>query len=253
LQEKGISWVEDPSNVNTKFARVEFRELLKLQDKVQLKRLSSTIKAMQRANDSIKTSTYLHMIKALEIYPQGYVSIDRSYFLSIPTEEAWRILAAALISIGGGNYTPRLNSLKIVYEKIVAPVFYPSTLGGCKITIKLDKIMIARQLPKNYPRTLVVNSESFLWDSRFMITFYKNNNMMSQSLRIGYLGDDKLVKDQILKEKIKISKIPKAVIASLPVLVALDKVIQAPYIEYSADNVKYMDCYFQPLKPISSL
>jgi tRNA(Ile)-lysidine synthase len=253
LQEKGLCWAEDPSNTNNKFARVQLRELLKPQDSLQLKRLCSTIGAMQRANHSIKISTYAHMIKAVEIHPQGYASIDRSYFLSIPTEEAWRILAAALISIGGNIYTPRLNSLKIIYEKILAPVFYTSTLGGCMIVRQGHKIIIARQLPKNYQNTLMVNCKSFLWDNRFMITFCKNNNMMSGNFKIGYLGDNKLIKDQLLKEKIKISHIPKIALASLPVVVALDKVLEVPYIAYSGDDMRYIDCYFHPLKAISSL
>lgn len=252
LKERKISWAEDPSNLNEKFTRIKFRMMLKNYDDLSLDRIFNTSITMRRANYSIKKNTYAQMVKLLKIYKEGYATIDIKLLLAIAQEESFRILSDVLTTIGGSEYPPRYENIQRLYDKINSGSFRAHTLGSCKLIIKNKLLLVYKETKKDLYQENLIYKESFKWDNRFLITFKENIPIMrDETLKITYFSN----KINELKQIINIRKIPKPVLSTLPVFIILDKVVAAPYIEYSAiGNIdKYIKCSFVPKKALTGV
>ncbi|KKB96633.1 hypothetical protein SZ25_00248, partial [Candidatus Arcanobacter lacustris] len=113
-------------------------------------------------------------------------------------------------------------------------------------------LLVYKETKKDLYQENLIYKESFKWDNRFLITFKENIPIMrDETLKITYFSN----KINELKQIINIRKIPKPVLSTLPVFIILDKVVAAPYIEYSAiGNIdKYIKCSFVPKKALTGV
>lgn len=140
LAARGLSWVEDPSNDDTRFARVRARKLLSSLEPLGLdaRRLARTARAMQRARDVLESATVQLAARAAEV-TEGAVAIDCAALAAAPEDTRLRLVAGALSLIGGAAYRPRLD----VLESLVAAG--EGTLAGCRAVTERGRLWIARE------------------------------------------------------------------------------------------------------------
>ncbi len=172
LKTLGQAWIEDPSNDNDDFLRVQFRKHQALFDSLGLTahRLVETAKNMLRAKDAIVAQVADATALCVVIDDLGYAKVDRQKLAQFPMEIGLRLLADTLTHIGGKDITPRLDSLENLYRELIAPGHKATkTLSGC--IIEMDStIFIYREfglIDDKIP--IIPGQKSVLWDGRFRI------------------------------------------------------------------------------------
>lgn len=120
--------IQDPSNINTQFERIRWRQLLPILAEQELtpENVGLTIERFQQADDYIE--------KQVQIALEDCVveeKINLEPFKQLHPEIAYRILTKLLLKIGEHPYPLPYQSLKRLHLKIIAPDFIGATGGGC--------------------------------------------------------------------------------------------------------------------------
>ena len=240
LTANNIKWLEDPSNYDPSYARVRLRRLLPILTKEQISptMLSGTARRLSSVRRSLERSVSKVLAENAMMFPEGYCRISQKAFSNSETEVARRILETLLCSIGGNLYPPKgikvdklLQTLK--YEKI----FKPKTLGGCKIVLKKQYILIFREA-KRCQNTIIRPGKTTFWDGRFFVKLGKTNNISMKDYFLGSLGGKSGTKINEMIAKMEITCAPKDVLMALPVIRDIDGIIGLPYLGYGRKKEK---------------
>lgn len=131
LQDRGIGWAEDPSNLDTAFARVKFRLAAEQLAALGLdaKTLAATAIRMQRARHALELATQDLARDVAQATGIGTVKLDRKGFLEAPEELQLRLLSHAIGWVARQDYRPRLEPLQQALAAVGAG--RNATLGGC--------------------------------------------------------------------------------------------------------------------------
>ncbi len=113
------SWIEDPSNLDTKYKRVRIRNLKELIDTLGLsnERLVDTMKNMERVRNSIEFFVNECLKKSI-ISKNLKLIIDKEELLYYPQEVVLRALAKLIKDFSNSEYPPRFESLENLYNRI---------------------------------------------------------------------------------------------------------------------------------------
>ena len=165
-------WIEDPSNNNDKFTRVQVRDLL--QNNVikgfDAARLSSTAERMQRVRSFLEEQTILALSDYVSYSDFGYASLDLNFQKNLHEEISLRLLSKVLKTIGGRDYPPRHKKLKALLNTLKKPKFLGKTLSGV-IMFQISKgcIIFTRE-PKGIPDEInITKLKTYQWDNRFLM------------------------------------------------------------------------------------
>ena len=131
LNQRGVSWVEDPSNQDVRFDRVVMRNALSYLDEIGLsvERLTQTAEAMARARQALEWATLSAARDCAEPMEIGTVQIDIAVWSAFPEEIRLRVLSHALNWVSGARYRPRLKALKACAQAVMDKRAH--TLAGC--------------------------------------------------------------------------------------------------------------------------
>ncbi len=112
LKARGIPWVEDPSNDDTRFDRVKARQMLATLAPLGLTvdRLTDTAAHMQRARASLNRAAADWAARHVRTEGGDLVFTAEALHLG-RTDTEGRVFAAAVQWIGGSGYRPRYESL----------------------------------------------------------------------------------------------------------------------------------------------
>ncbi len=223
LKQKKVSWVNDPSNSNTKFERVKIRQLLGgIEEKdLWLDRLCLLAENAQRSSSYIKKRVNTIFTKIVKLHKLGFISVDFNNFQKLNEEIALKILVKIIDKFNKGDHQPRLSSLKTCLEKIKSK----KDFALAKIEIKHVKgeVIFIRELSK--VSTPLVGG---IWDDRFIIL---NNNS-----EIKPLGEDgwKQIKSKVIKKNWPHIK----VLYTLPTVFEKGKVTSCPLLGIGKNKLK---------------
>lgn len=177
LKQNNWEWVEDPSNLNSKYRRVKVRNFLRSYDEhTQLiKRFGLLSQNMMRVRDFIEKHVVLEFSKCARINTLCYIEIELNYFLKLHEEIKLRILTDSLNYVNWGYLKQRLKNLSALLQKIEGvsretseSVFKSATLGGCEIIVKNQKLYMFRELERvEYTQNGALKPEKF--DKKFQI------------------------------------------------------------------------------------
>ncbi len=139
-------FVQDPSNLNTQFERIRWRQLLPTLAEQGLtpENIGLTIERFQTTDDYIQQQVQLAWESCVDLSLsssdstlsssdlfRGSAKINLKPFKELHPEIAYRILTKLLLEIGGHPYPLPYQSLKRLYHKIITPDFIGTTGGGC--------------------------------------------------------------------------------------------------------------------------
>lgn len=132
LTARGIGWVEDPSNEDTRFDRVRARHALAALSPLGLDAagLAQTAARMARARAALSQAAFAAAEGALRL-DRGDVLLDRAALLALPDDLRDRLLAHALCVVGNTPYRPRLAALHRLCDRLAAG--QGDTLHGTRI------------------------------------------------------------------------------------------------------------------------
>ncbi len=261
LRGKNQEWIEDPSNENTKFTRVQVRKLISENPEPQLftQRLADMASHMARAKDYIEARISERIKGIVTFHDEGFYTINISKFKELHKEERLRILASTLQHISGDAYKPRFDNLEYLHDNILnGNIASGSTLWGCAIaTSKKQReeniLFIYREPAAVMGDMEIINNSQIKWDGRFLCNV---GDVKDKNLKIGALGKsgfEALVRAGFIPELLKkelpaemqLAKLfmPKKVIYTFPALKTLEKVLAVPHIGYYVDeNLRQVFC-----------
>jgi len=132
LDEQGVSWIDDPSNDDTKYDRVKARKMMGDLAELGLtpERLVQTADHMTRARNSLRAHADTFIAEHVRCEgPDIIMPLSALKFGWSDVEP--RVFAAAVMWIGGADYRPRFQALCDAAAAVVAGE--TRTLHGVKI------------------------------------------------------------------------------------------------------------------------
>ncbi len=149
LIDRGVRWVEDPSNQNREFLRVKIRKFLPVLEKelgLSEERLAATADVMRRTRFFLEEKTDAFIQAYCRWFAEDICFFELSDFFAQHEEMRFRVLSRLLKVIGKKPYVPEAAEVLRLCSLCERPEFNGATLGGCALIRRGGKIWI---VPEN--------------------------------------------------------------------------------------------------------
>ena len=215
LRRNGLSWAEDPSNLDPRFTRVRARAALSGLADLGLTpaALAHVARNMARAEEALGWSAF-EAARASTRIAAGCVVLDPRALRLMPEEIARRLLVGALAWVGGGTYPPRRRPVEALLQDLHRG--QPATLAGCRIVHYRGEIWVCREF--NAVRDTSV-APGAVWDRRWRLT-----GPPAQGCEIRALGADGLL---LCPERAE-TGLPRAALEPSPAVWRGEELVAAP-------------------------
>ncbi len=120
LQSQNQPWIEDPSNADPAFMRVQMRKLLPLLHTADItaQELANTANRMARARDFLEQETKRAFDDCITENADSTYTLQRAAFADLHPEIGLRVLAELLKRMSGETYRPRFTKLGKLYAAV---------------------------------------------------------------------------------------------------------------------------------------
>lgn len=179
LLERGVAWIDDPSNESLAFERVRVRAVQASRQRLGLTdaALALTARRLARAVDALEDATANAISQSASSQP--FIGLGG---FALPTEPASlseeiliRLLDRVLRVCGGTPLAgvaqaPGLGSVERLAASLAAPDFPGATLARCQLTWIRGRIVIHREAKRRALPTLRLEpGKGEIWDGRFRV------------------------------------------------------------------------------------
>lgn len=233
LNEQAQPWIEDPSNQDVKYTRIQIRELLSSSeiDGLDEDRLSQTAKRMRRVRTLLEELTESAETDYVNYSEFGFASLNKNFITQLHEEIALRLLSKVIQVVSGGAYPPRHKKLEALYENLSSGDFQGQTLAGSMIfKCGEDEIIFTREIGAIDTSLYEAGAKALLWDNRFII----KSDAISGNIVPLSEKHLKTLSDQFPDFKEKLSAvfnnnlIRDRIMPSLPCIIGTDETILLP-------------------------
>ncbi len=179
LEERGIRWMEDPSNIAPEFERARLRAARRHLDALgltpdMLALSAARLARARRAIEGMVDDLCDPRAGAVRVDPCGVVLIDRAPLREAAEEVALRVLERAVVAAGGSGERVPLAKLESVLAGVRAPrATAPArwTLARALIAAEPSAVRVEREPGREpLPEIVVAPGAAALWDGRFRVT-----------------------------------------------------------------------------------
>jgi tRNA(Ile)-lysidine synthase len=255
LRARGLNWVEDPTNRDPAQARVRLRRLLPAfaREGLTAARLAATAQRLGRARAALEYELARLLVRAVTLDPAGFAWLEPGPLMAAPAELGLRALARILTTVGGAEYGPRLESLERLRGRISAGLTAGTTLGGCRVLPRRDRLLVVREA-RNLPVAWLRAGQKLLWDGRFEVALRRAaGRVAAVDMALGPLGSAGWAEVRAGVPVAMTGRIPAPARAALPAVRDADGVLSVPHLGYrrcgsTAPGVRY--CRFRPKNPL---
>jgi len=177
LDEAGIAFASDPSNVDPRFERARVRGSTEALERLGLtpEALALSARRLRRAREALDHAAQDFLAAHSETSEAGYALIDRDALASAPQEIALRALAQLIGAVGGGETPLRLAKLEALLAALMEDPGKVHTLGRCRLEPISGRLGIFREVRgRGLPVARLLPGERTLWDNRFRIELGAN-------------------------------------------------------------------------------
>ncbi len=249
-------WIDDPSNDNPAYARIRMRRLLPTlaAEGLEAARLTATAAHLGRARAAIDDAVADLAATAAAVFPAGYVRLDPDAMRSAPAEVSLRALAHCLMTVGGGDYAPRLDRLERLHGKMRAGALGGgATLAGCLVIPRGGALLICREPEMVVDEAVIAPGASVLWDCRFRITLPSDDRARRAArLVVRRLGAEGWATLAARDPGLRQHAIPPAVRPSLPALWGARGIVAVPHLDVAPrDRHMRVAAVFCPQAPFA--
>jgi tRNA(Ile)-lysidine synthase len=242
LQARNQEWIEDPSNANDRFARIQIRNLMPAlaEAGLSVERIVSATTHLRRAREAIDTAVVVLIAMGTEVSPWGYALAQTEPFAAAPREVALRALARLIEAIGGAVFPPRFEHLEPALEWLIADLPPKGrTLGGCRLVRRDRKtVLIAREetaLAQENPVLKIEPRATFVWDGRYTVTLTDGAGENAFELR--RLGSAGL---KAAGKEVELPLVePHRIAETTPALWVGERLIAAPLLKFGTPGVSF--------------
>lgn len=226
LQSYGQDWVEDPSNQNPKYTRIQIRQNHQALEAKGLtaSRILSFQKKMEQNKNQFRKKTLQYLQGCVTMYEAGYINLKMADFHNLSYEIQSLVLSHVLQRVSGKYYVPGRQTLHEALSRIKEQRQF--TCHGCQVVFHQKEIFVVREYKNVEPPRFFQERDSLVWDNRFYIQIRKADSF--QDLRVQALGPDWLQ----FKDNIKIMNLPPAVRPTLPSVWRKESLLSMPFLDY---------------------
>tara|TARA_A100001388_G_scaffold14242_1_gene9594 strand:- start:346 stop:1671 length:1326 start_codon:yes stop_codon:yes gene_type:complete len=169
LRANGQSWIDDPSNADPRFERTQLRRLI-AGGSFSASTMVADAKVYGQKRSIADRAADKFLACHARLHPAGFLHLDRSPLVNCDWETATRAVGRAIATIGGRWHLPSFQSLGRVLDSLQNASPTSKTLGGCRVIIAAEEVMICRER-RNLPHEIVLeNDMSFVWDHRIAVS-----------------------------------------------------------------------------------
>ena len=171
LKNIGQPWIDDPSNLDTRFERVRVRQTLADENRPDLRKmeLADIADKAGREARALASATELWINGQLTSYPEGFGIIPRAGFCELGPELQRRVLKQLLQVYGAGNGAEP-GELDHLATWAMSQENSRRTLGGAVLACRHASLLIGREWARISPVPAIVpDSGEILWDGRFLV------------------------------------------------------------------------------------
>jgi tRNA(Ile)-lysidine synthase len=146
LLQRGIEWINDPTNQNPRFTRTKMRELIPIMNEygVKAERVALAVSHIARASDflQIQAKAWLEDNAAINEYS---IIIPSDLWINLHHEMQLRTLSQALKSLSPQKCELRFAKLEYLRQNMLSPLtFKGQSLHYCQITYDNDQYIIVK-------------------------------------------------------------------------------------------------------------
>jgi len=257
LRARGLNWIEDPTNRDPAQARARLRPLLPglATEGRTAARLAAAARHLGRARAALEGELARILVRAVTLDGAGFARVDPAPLAAAPRELGLRALARVLITVGGAEYGPRLESLERLYGRISAGLTAGATLGGCRVLPRRDGLLVVREA-RNLPVVRLDAGQRLLWDGRFDIALGRvRGGREIGEYALGALEAAGWAEVRAAVPAAAAARIPASARAGLPALRDLRGVLAVPQLAYRRPNspaTVVKSCRFRPKNALIS-
>lgn len=183
LRGRRLGWVEDPSNADPRFLRVQARQMLEGLAPLGLD-AAAILAATQRlaaARDALDRAAQ-EAARQIAAAKAGAVRFDRAGLLALAPELRRRLLSHALGWVASADYRPRHESLAEALSAVAEG--RDSALHGCRLIHKQGALWVVRELQAVRGQR---GGPGLLWDRRWRLVAPEGAE--TAGLEVAALGD----------------------------------------------------------------
>ncbi len=172
LKAAGHPWIEDPSNQDERYERIQIRNAAPTLEALGLSKdkLAATARRMTRAREALDGATDTLLAKCAEVSELGFCRLRAPAVGEATDELAIRALARCIQAVGGADWPPADEPLERVLAWLRDGAREATTLGGCRLVRRQDEVIIARELGRITDRRVIVpGDQGLVWDGRFRV------------------------------------------------------------------------------------
>jgi len=220
LDDKNISWIDDPSNDDTAFDRVRMRKALStLSDEgIDVPRIVATTKRLQSAKQVLFTATRDLAEMAVAMHPTGHVTIDTGRLLAARPAVQLRLLSEALRHVAAAYYAPRAHQCEAILKALEANTFADQALIGCLVRLNGGTLTLAREPARCAGPAKTTET----WDDRWRILGPHEDALTAAALGEGGLE---------ARPNWRQAGIPREILLTTPGIFRGETLVAAPFID----------------------
>jgi tRNA(Ile)-lysidine synthase len=232
LRQNDQSWMSDPSNDNTGFARIRMRHVLAALENASplAPRLARLARRIGAARDR-QTAEVAAAARAMtRLHPGGYCEMEPQLLAALPPRLRRELLGRTLQAVGGGPYPPNRQALERLATGLGQAGFTGASLHRCLILPWRKKLWITRELRGGGPPSGQLEQDrAIVWDDRFEIRG-------PARWQVTALGEkDWRAIRELIPAKVRAAA-PAAALQSLPALRLDGRLRAVPHLEFTRND-----------------
>ena len=259
LRARGVSWVEDPSNIDPVFARPRLRALSPALAAAGLTapRLARMARALGCARAALEVASADLLAIAATVHPAGFCIFDPRPYRAAPDAVARHALVRVLLCVGGRVYPPRSARLERLHRALRRDRLSGGrTLGGCRILTRRNNILVCRETAMAATSAALETGTPTEWDKRYLVSVALRGSTGASGYSVRCLGRAGWLAVKAADARLSKSPIPAAARPGLPALFDLDGVAAVPHLEFVRSELcgpadPHFTAVFRPAQPLT--
>ena len=171
LRARGLSWCEDPSNLDERYKRVRLRRMAaRLEEEgLSADRLAQTATHMRRAREALEAVLLKIYAQCVDESPAGPLRIACRAYRDTPEELRLRLLTLLIARATGRHVRQRLTKLQAVDGLILEEGDRAASLSGARFMSEGDRLYCWREAGRQPPEVLSTAFGPIVWDGRYLL------------------------------------------------------------------------------------